>query len=100
MLMYSFLSSFSQYRIEEMNVSWCDFNNLHVQAIANNIPSSITQLNISGYRQNLIMEGEESIEFGFCVTFFFFQRSLIHFCISDVKAIVKRCPNLTTLDLR
>lgn len=53
-----------------MNVSWCDFNNLHVQAIANNIPSSVTQLNISGYRQNLIMEGEESMEFGF-VNFFF-----------------------------
>lgn len=54
-----------------MNVSWCDFNNLHVQAIANNIPSSVTQLNISGYRQNLIMEGEESMEFGFVN---FFQR--------------------------
>ncbi|XP_059382298.1 S-phase kinase-associated protein 2-like isoform X1 [Carassius carassius] len=60
-------------RIEEMNVSWCDFNNLHIQAIVNNIPSSITQLNISGYRQNLTME--------------------------DVKAIVNRCPNLTNLDL-
>ncbi len=52
-------------RIEEMNVSWCDFNNLHVQAIANDIPSSITQLNISGYRQNLTMEGKEGKEFKF-----------------------------------
>ncbi|KAI2651378.1 S-phase kinase-associated protein 2 [Labeo rohita] len=60
-------------QIEEMNVSWCDFNNLHVQAIASNVPSSITQLNISGYRQNLTME--------------------------DVKAIVKTCPNLSNLDL-
>uniref|UniRef100_A0A673KWY3 S-phase kinase-associated protein 2 n=1 Tax=Sinocyclocheilus rhinocerous TaxID=307959 RepID=A0A673KWY3_9TELE len=60
-------------RIEEMNVSWCDFNNLHVQAIANNTPSSISHLNISGYRQNLTME--------------------------DVKAVVKRCLNLTNLDL-
>ncbi|KTG06968.1 hypothetical protein cypCar_00004383 [Cyprinus carpio] len=50
-------------RIEEMNVSWCDFSNLHVQAIANNIPSSISHLNISGYRQNLTMEGKESKEF-------------------------------------
>ncbi|XP_059398871.1 S-phase kinase-associated protein 2-like isoform X3 [Carassius carassius] len=61
-------------RIEEMNVSWCDFSNLHVQAIAANIPSSVSHLNISGYRQNLTME--------------------------DVKAVVKRCPNLTNLDLR
>lgn len=53
-----------------MNVSWCDFNNLHVQAIANNIPSSVTQLNISGYRQNLIMEGKESMEYGFVWNFF------------------------------
>ncbi|XP_051960188.1 S-phase kinase-associated protein 2 [Xyrauchen texanus] len=60
-------------RLEEMNVSWCDFKGLHVQAIANNIPSSVTQLNISGYRQNLTME--------------------------EVKAIVERCPDLTNLDL-
>ncbi|XP_051956569.1 S-phase kinase-associated protein 2-like isoform X1 [Xyrauchen texanus] len=60
-------------RLEEINVSWCDFKGLHVQAIANHIPSSITQLNISGYRQNLSME--------------------------EVKSIVERCPDLTNLDL-
>lgn len=59
------LSFISFPRIEEMNVSWSDFNNLHVQAIVNNIPSSVTQLNISGYRQNLTMEGKDSKEFRF-----------------------------------
>lgn len=64
-----------------MNVSWCDFNNLHVQAIANNIPSSVTQLNISGYRQNLTMEGEESIDFSFmylCKYVFLFHAKIIY----------------------
>ncbi|XP_057216768.1 S-phase kinase-associated protein 2 [Triplophysa rosa] len=60
-------------RLEEVNVSWCDFSSVHVQAISSNILSSVTQLNISGYRQNLTIE--------------------------DVKAIVERCPNLTNLDL-
>ncbi|XP_076835549.1 S-phase kinase-associated protein 2 [Brachyhypopomus gauderio] len=59
--------------LEELNVSWCDFTSQHVQAIANNIPSSVTQLNISGYRQNLTME--------------------------DVKELVERCPHLTDCDL-
>ncbi|XP_026860754.2 S-phase kinase-associated protein 2 [Electrophorus electricus] len=59
--------------LEELNVSWCDFSSQHVQAISNNIPSSVTQLNISGYRQNLTME--------------------------DVKKLVERCPNLTNWDL-
>ncbi|TRZ04521.1 hypothetical protein DNTS_007826 [Danionella cerebrum] len=65
------LKSCSQ--IQELNISWCDFTSLHVQAVANTIPSSVTQLNISGYRQNLTME--------------------------DVKGIVGRCPDLTNLDL-
>lgn len=60
-------------RLEEINVSWCDFSSLHVQAVSSNIPSSVTQLNISGYRQNLSTD--------------------------DVKAIVERCPNLTNLDI-
>ncbi|KAA0720061.1 S-phase kinase-associated protein 2 [Triplophysa tibetana] len=50
-------------RLEEVNVSWCDFSSVHVQAISSNILSSVTQLNISGYRQNLTIEGEESIDF-------------------------------------
>ncbi|XP_036443934.1 S-phase kinase-associated protein 2 isoform X2 [Colossoma macropomum] len=60
-------------QLEEVNMSWCDFSSQHVQAIATNVPSSVTQLNISGYRQNMTME--------------------------DVKNLVERCPNLTNLDL-
>ncbi|KAJ8347159.1 hypothetical protein SKAU_G00285600 [Synaphobranchus kaupii] len=60
-------------RLEELNVSWCDFDSSHVKAIVENIPSSVTQLNISGYRQNLTME--------------------------DMKALVAQCPDLTHLDL-
>lgn len=46
-------------RLEELNVSWCDFSSEHVQAVVNHIPSTVTQLNISGYRQNLTMDGEK-----------------------------------------
>ncbi|XP_030623905.1 S-phase kinase-associated protein 2 [Chanos chanos] len=60
-------------RLEELNISWCNFTSCHVKAVTNNIPSSVTQLNISGYRQNLTMD--------------------------DVKSLVERCPNLTDLDL-
>ncbi|KAM9517169.1 S-phase kinase-associated protein 2 isoform 2-T2 [Salvelinus alpinus] len=60
-------------RLEELNLSWCDFSTDHVKAVVSNIPSNITQLNLSGYRQNLTME--------------------------DVKDLVERCPNLVNLDL-
>ncbi|KAG8456712.1 hypothetical protein GDO86_002479 [Hymenochirus boettgeri] len=60
-------------RLDELNLSWCDFTADHVKCAAEHFPSSITQLNFSGYRQN--ME------------------------ISDVKSLVERCPNLTDLDL-
>ncbi|TSQ12726.1 S-phase kinase-associated protein 2 [Bagarius yarrelli] len=60
-------------KLDELNVSWCDFSSEHVQAVVNSIPSTITQLNISGYRQNLTMD--------------------------DIKMLVERCPNLTHLDL-
>ncbi|CAB1352913.1 unnamed protein product [Coregonus sp. 'balchen'] len=60
-------------RLEELNLSWCDFSTDHVKAVVRNIPSNITQLNLSGYRQNLTME--------------------------DVKDFVERCPHLVNLDL-
>ncbi|XP_013985210.1 S-phase kinase-associated protein 2 isoform X2 [Salmo salar] len=60
-------------RLEELNLSWCDFSTDHVKAVVSNLPSNITQLNLSGYRQNLTME--------------------------DVKDLVERCPNLVHLDL-
>ncbi|GAA6102927.1 S-phase kinase-associated protein 2 [Tachysurus ichikawai] len=60
-------------KLEELNVSWCDFSSEHVQAVVNNVPSTITQLNISGYRQNFTMD--------------------------NMKVLVERCQNLTHLDL-
>ncbi|XP_069483232.1 S-phase kinase-associated protein 2 isoform X2 [Ambystoma mexicanum] len=60
-------------RLEELNVSWCDFTADHIKGLMNHIPASVTQLNISGYRQNLN--------------------------IADIKLLVERCPNITNLDL-
>ncbi|KAH0627885.1 hypothetical protein JD844_008432 [Phrynosoma platyrhinos] len=60
--------------LDELNLSWCDFTADHVRAAVNHIPSKVTQLNISGYRQNLLM--------------------------SDVKTLLERCPNLVHLDMR
>ncbi|KAM4635761.1 S-phase kinase-associated protein 2 [Polymixia lowei] len=65
------LKSFS--RIEQLNISWCDFSSEHVEDVVGNVHSSITHLNLSGYRQNLTLE--------------------------DVKILVARCPNIVTLDL-
>ncbi|XP_042158750.1 S-phase kinase-associated protein 2-like [Oncorhynchus tshawytscha] len=60
-------------RLDELILSWCDFSTDRVKAVVSNIPTNITQLNLSGYRQNLTME--------------------------DVKDLVERCPNLVNLDL-
>ncbi|XP_071378977.1 S-phase kinase-associated protein 2-like [Centroberyx affinis] len=60
-------------RIEQLNISWCDFSNDHVKEVVGNLHSSVTHLNLSGYRQNLTLE--------------------------DVKVLVARCPNIETLDL-
>ncbi|KAL0965687.1 hypothetical protein UPYG_G00284470 [Umbra pygmaea] len=65
------LKSCSQ--LDELNLSWCDFNADHVKVFVSNISSSTTQLNLSGYRQNFTME--------------------------DLKDLVERCPNLVNLDL-
>ncbi|XP_019387503.1 PREDICTED: S-phase kinase-associated protein 2 [Crocodylus porosus] len=59
--------------LQELNLSWCDFTAEHVQAAVSQISSKVTQLNLSGYRQNLQ--------------------------ISDVKTLVERCPYLIHLDL-
>ncbi|NXK44782.1 SKP2 protein, partial [Chauna torquata] len=59
--------------LEELNLSWCDFTATHVKTAVNHITSKVTQLNLSGYRQNLQ--------------------------ISDVKTLVERCPSLVHLDL-
>ncbi|KAG5261719.1 hypothetical protein AALO_G00287590 [Alosa alosa] len=60
-------------RLTELNVSWCDFSNEHVKAVVSNVTPSISQLNISGYRQNLTME--------------------------DMRCLVERCPSIVHLDL-
>ncbi|XP_073537751.1 S-phase kinase-associated protein 2 [Phyllobates terribilis] len=59
--------------LEELNLSWCDFTLDHVKNAAENFPRSITQLNLSGYRQNL-----EPV---------------------DVEMLLQRCPDLVSLDL-
>ncbi|NXM67763.1 SKP2 protein, partial [Serilophus lunatus] len=59
--------------LEELNLSWCDFKATHVKAAVNHITSRVTQLNLSGYRENLQ--------------------------IQDVKTLVERCPFLVHLDL-
>ncbi|KFZ59477.1 S-phase kinase-associated protein 2, partial [Podiceps cristatus] len=59
--------------LEELNLSWCNFTATHIEAAVNHIPSKVTQLNLSGYRQDL------------------------H--IADVKTLVERCPLLVHLDL-
>ncbi|XP_028274062.1 S-phase kinase-associated protein 2 [Parambassis ranga] len=60
-------------RIEQLNISWCDFSNDHVKSVVNNVSSNITHLNFSGYRESLTLE--------------------------DVKVLVERCPQIQTLDL-
>ncbi|NXY82643.1 SKP2 protein, partial [Alcedo cyanopectus] len=39
--------------LEELNLSWCSFTANHVEAAVNHVTSRVTQLNLSGYRQNL-----------------------------------------------
>ncbi|NWI96028.1 SKP2 protein, partial [Pitta sordida] len=59
--------------LQELNLSWCDFTATHVKAAVCHIPSNISQLNLSGYRENLE--------------------------IADVKTLVERCRFLVRLDL-
>ncbi|XP_053721055.1 S-phase kinase-associated protein 2 isoform X1 [Synchiropus splendidus] len=60
-------------RLEQLNISWCIFDSDHVKSIVNHVSPSVTHLNLSGYRETLNLD--------------------------DVKVLVKRCPNLLTLDL-
>ncbi|XP_023134298.2 S-phase kinase-associated protein 2 [Amphiprion ocellaris] len=59
--------------IEQLNISWCSFNNDHVKSVVNNLSPSVTHLNLSGYRESLTLD--------------------------DVKVLVERCPQIETLDL-
>ncbi|XP_069370290.1 S-phase kinase-associated protein 2 isoform X2 [Paralichthys olivaceus] len=60
-------------RIEQLNISWCEFSSDHVKSVVSNLSSSVTHLNISGYRESLSLD--------------------------DVKVLVGRCPHIQTLDL-
>ncbi|XP_039606464.1 S-phase kinase-associated protein 2 [Polypterus senegalus] len=59
--------------LKELNLAWCSFKAEHIAAAVNNFPEGLTQLNLSGYRESL--------------------------CGNDVEVLVKRCLNLTSLDL-
>ncbi|XP_039203832.1 S-phase kinase-associated protein 2 isoform X2 [Crotalus tigris] len=60
-------------RLEELNLGWCDFTTEHLKIIVSHAPPKLLQLNLSGYRQNLLMP--------------------------DVKTLLERCPGLIHLDL-
>lgn len=45
-------------RLEHLNISWCEFSSDHVKAVVGNLASSVTELNLSGYRENLAQEGD------------------------------------------
>ncbi|KAM9367382.1 S-phase kinase-associated protein 2 [Phaethornis superciliosus] len=59
--------------LDELNLSWCDFTATHVRTAVSHITEKVTQLNLSGYRENLE--------------------------ITDVQILVERCPYLIHLDL-
>uniref|UniRef100_A0A8D3AFM0 S-phase kinase-associated protein 2 n=1 Tax=Scophthalmus maximus TaxID=52904 RepID=A0A8D3AFM0_SCOMX len=59
--------------IEQLNVSWCEFNSDHVKSVVHNLGAGVTELNLSGYRESLTLD--------------------------DVKVLVGRCPRIQTLDL-
>ncbi|XP_029693437.1 S-phase kinase-associated protein 2 [Takifugu rubripes] len=59
--------------IQQLNISWCSFSSQHVKSVVAHLSSSVTHLNLSGYRENLTLE--------------------------DVKVLVTRCTNLQILDL-
>ena len=48
-------------RLENLNISWCDFSHDHVKAVVDNLACSMVHLNLSGYRQNLTMEGKRGL---------------------------------------
>ncbi|XP_041503026.1 S-phase kinase-associated protein 2-like [Microtus oregoni] len=60
--------------LDELNLSWCfEFTKQHVKAAVAHLSATITQLNFSGYRKNL-------------------QKT-------DLRTLIRRCPNLIRLDL-
>uniref|UniRef100_A0A3P8PKY6 S-phase kinase-associated protein 2 n=1 Tax=Astatotilapia calliptera TaxID=8154 RepID=A0A3P8PKY6_ASTCA len=60
-------------RIQQLNLSWCTFDNNHIKSVVDNLSSSVTHLNLSGYRESLTL--------------------------NDVKVLVEKCRQIKTLDL-
>uniref|UniRef100_M4AH19 S-phase kinase associated protein 2 n=1 Tax=Xiphophorus maculatus TaxID=8083 RepID=M4AH19_XIPMA len=46
-------------RLEQLNISWCSFSRNHVQNLVETLSPSVTHLNLSGYRDSLVLDGEE-----------------------------------------
>lgn len=44
--------------IQQLNISWCSFDSRHVKSVVDHLSSSVTHLNLSGYRENLTLEGK------------------------------------------
>lgn len=42
----------------QLNISWCPFTNDHVRSVVNSLSPSVTHLNLSGYRENLTLDGK------------------------------------------
>ncbi|KQL60070.1 S-phase kinase-associated protein 2 [Amazona aestiva] len=72
-------------KLDELNLSWCNFTDAHVKAAVNHVTSKVTQLNLSGYRQNLQMQVKDGLT--------------LSVLFSDVQTLVERCPLLVHLDL-
>uniref|UniRef100_A0A3B4H9U5 S-phase kinase associated protein 2 n=1 Tax=Pundamilia nyererei TaxID=303518 RepID=A0A3B4H9U5_9CICH len=47
-------------RIQQLNLSWCTFDNNHIKSVVDNLSSSVTHLNLSGYRESLTLNGDDS----------------------------------------
>lgn len=120
-LTFIFLLSSPCYRIEQLNVSWCQFTNNHVKSVVNHVSATVTHLNLSGYRDGLTLDGEILTAFNDdCIPYFFYIKRQVlfeekaayyssvdvasnNFALSlflDVKVLVTRCPDIQTLDLR
>uniref|UniRef100_A0A3Q0R1D4 S-phase kinase-associated protein 2, E3 ubiquitin protein ligase n=1 Tax=Amphilophus citrinellus TaxID=61819 RepID=A0A3Q0R1D4_AMPCI len=65
-------------RIDQLNLSWCSFDNNHVKSVVNNLSSSVTHVNLSGYRESLTLDGR-------------LQLLTLSFCHSDSTLLMADC---------
>uniref|UniRef100_A0A3Q4GGP0 S-phase kinase-associated protein 2, E3 ubiquitin protein ligase n=1 Tax=Neolamprologus brichardi TaxID=32507 RepID=A0A3Q4GGP0_NEOBR len=49
-------------RIQQLNLSWCTFDNNHIKSVVDNLSSSVTHLNLSGYRESLTLNDDCSLK--------------------------------------